>query len=170
MHSWFNCQRRECIFLMLMHNSSQWHSELFIFYTILNRPSCSAQTLVGAIIDSRTLEVSWEKKQMLLWTPKATLTGFRNHKGQVWLLDIFQTSTKKQTPHCAKPETVTCSIQIYNCKQCSNTWYQIFSDNCHLQLKTRQLWCTRHHWPRRNQISKMRAGYFASSNKRSNKF
>lgn len=132
-------------------------------------PSCSVQILVTAITGSKTLEVSWEKKQMLLWTPKATLTGFRNHKGQVWLLDFFQTFTKKQTPHCAKPETVTCSIQIYNCKQCSKALYQILSDNCHLQLKTGQLWCTQHHWLRLRQIPKMTDGYSASSNKRNNK-
>lgn len=145
MYSWFNCQSREHIFLMSTHSSVQWCSDLFISYTILNMAKlfCS-DTCRRNNRQQNTWSLLRKETDVIVTT--ATLTGFRNHKGQVWLLDIFQTSTKKQTPHCAKPETVTCTIQIYNCKQRSKTRYQIFSDNCHLQLKTRQLGCTKHHW------------------------
>lgn len=54
------------------------------------------QILTVAVVDSKLLKVCQEKKPMLLWALKTTLERSTNHKGQVWLLDIFQTCTKRK--------------------------------------------------------------------------
>lgn len=138
---WINCQRRECIFLMLMHNSLKWYSDLFIYYIILNyrQANLFKQISAGAVMGSKSFKVSWEKetnatvdsKNHRFWQVSKT-TKLRSD-----FLTFFKLAQRNKTPivlslkqsHALFKTTMQAVLKDSVSK---------FSDNCYLQCKIRQ--------------------------------